>query len=90
MTDNLCRISEISSKHRRVQNIAHLIDEENLKRIHVTMDGKKARGVDGISKSEYQKNLNENISRLVERMKRQAYVPSLVHLSCSCLSYSHR
>jgi group II intron reverse transcriptase/maturase len=76
MTDDLCRISEISSKHRRVQNIAHLIDEESLKRIHVTMDGKKARGVDGINKSEYQKNLDENISRLVERMKRQAYVPN--------------
>lgn len=43
MTDDLCRISEISSKHMRVQNIAHLIDEKSLKRIHVTMDGKKAR-----------------------------------------------
>ena len=76
MTENLCRISEISNKHRQVQNIAHLIDEENLKRIHVTMDGKKARGVDGISKSEYQKKLDENIRRLVERMKRQAYGPN--------------
>src|SRR5665648_501567 len=39
------------------------------------MDGKKAKGIDKVSKAEYAENLNENIERLVLRMKRQAYQP---------------
>jgi len=39
------------------------------------MDGKKAKGIDKVSKAEYAENLNENIGRLVLRMKRQAYQP---------------
>ena len=39
------------------------------------MDGKKAKGIDEVSKDEYAKNLDENIRRLVLRMKNRAYKP---------------
>lgn len=39
------------------------------------MDGKKAAGIDGITKEDYEKNLEENLARLVESLKRKAYKP---------------
>lgn len=75
MTTELHRISEIANRNVKVQNLAHLIDEASLKQIHRKMDGKKAKGIDKVSKAEYAENLDENIGRLVLRMKRQAYQP---------------
>jgi len=71
----LHRISEIANRNVKVQNLAHLIDEASLKQIHLKMDGKKAKGIDKVSKAEYAENLDENIRRLVLRMKNQAYKP---------------
>jgi RNA-directed DNA polymerase len=42
------------------------------------MDGKKATGVDRVTKEEYEENLNDNLKDLVARMKRQAYKPQPV------------
>jgi group II intron reverse transcriptase/maturase len=39
------------------------------------MDGKKALGVDGISKKAYEKNLEENLRRLAEAIQRGTYRP---------------
>jgi retron-type reverse transcriptase len=39
------------------------------------MDGKKATGVDNITKNEYEANSNENLKILVERLKRKKYKP---------------
>ena len=39
------------------------------------MDGKKAVGIDGVTKEEYGKNLEENLDSLVERLKRKSYKP---------------
>ncbi|WHH56822.1 group II intron reverse transcriptase/maturase [Petroclostridium sp. X23] len=75
MTIELHRISEIAKRNVKVQNLAHFIDEASLKQIHRRMDGKKAKGIDKVSKDEYAKNLEENIEQLVLRMKRQAYQP---------------
>lgn len=75
MTIELHRISEIASRNVKVQNLAHLIDETSLKQTHRKMDGKKAKGIDKVSKDEYAENLDGNIERLVLRMKRQAYQP---------------
>ena len=75
MTTELHRISEIVNRNVKVQNLAYLIDEASLKQIHLKMDGKKATGIDKVSKTEYAVNLDENIGRLVLRMKRQAYQP---------------
>lgn len=39
------------------------------------MDGGKAVGIDGITKEDYEKNLEENLQELAERLKRKAYKP---------------
>lgn len=39
------------------------------------MVGKKAAGVDQVTKEEYEVNLEENITDLITRMKKQAYKP---------------
>jgi len=46
-----------------------------LKRCHEKMDGKKAVGIDRVTKEEYGKNLEENLENLVGRLKRKAYKP---------------
>lgn len=42
------------------------------------MTAAKAAGIDGETKSEYDKNLESNLKDLVGRMKRQAYKPQPV------------
>jgi len=39
------------------------------------MDGDKAVGIDGVTKEEYGKKLEENLADLVERMKKKSYKP---------------
>ena len=39
------------------------------------MDGDKAVGIDGVTKEEYGKDLEENLDRLVERLKKKSYKP---------------
>ena len=41
-----------------------------LKDCHEKMDGSKAVGIDGMTKEEYSRNLEENLERLVERLKK--------------------
>jgi len=60
----------------RAQNLASGITAEMLYGIHEDMDGKKAVGVDGVSKAEYSENLEENLENLVSRMRREAYKPN--------------
>jgi group II intron reverse transcriptase/maturase len=56
-------------------SLYHLINEELLHICHKEMDGKKATGVDNITKAEYEVNLGENLRDLVNRLKRKAYKP---------------
>ncbi len=60
----------------RVENLASAINEELLRRIHRKQKGKKATGVDGVSKADYGRNLDENLENLTGRMKREAYKPN--------------
>ena len=39
------------------------------------MDGNKAVGIDGITKKDYDKNLDKNIESLVDRLRKKAYKP---------------
>ena len=56
-------------------SIGHLISKEMLKGCHEKMDGTKAVGIDGITKEEYSRKLEENLEGLVERLKTKAYKP---------------
>ena len=56
-------------------SVYHLINKELLRQCHEEMDGKKAVGIDGVTKEDYGAKLEENLDGLVERLKRKAYVP---------------
>ena len=56
-------------------SIGHLLNKELLKSCHEKMDGKKAVGIDGVTKEEYGKNLEQNLTELVERLKNKSYKP---------------
>ena len=73
----LVRIAELAAKRPRIKmnNLAYLLNEEFLRECHESLSGKKAVGIDEITKEEYGRNLNENLKNLIERMKRQAYKP---------------
>ena len=59
----------------KVQNLASYINKDSLKLAYKSMDGKKAVGIDKVTKDEYGVNLDENLEVLVAKMKRQAYHP---------------
>ena len=61
---------------KKVQNLASYINETVLKAIHQQMDGKKAHGIDNVTKADYALNLESNIENLVERMKSGRYKPN--------------
>lgn len=77
METKLERIAEISATTAKPEfnNLYHLINEDMLKQCHQEMDGKKAVGIDKITKEEYGLNLDGNIRDLVGRLKRRAYKP---------------
>lgn len=54
------------------------VSKESLKIEHQNQVKKKAVGVDGVNKMAYEENLDENLSDLIERMKRFSYKPQPV------------
>ena len=77
MVTGIERIAELAKRERKLklQTLAHLINVENLMKSHMEIDGNKATGVDKRTKAEYEKNIKENLTELVKRMKEQAYKP---------------
>ena len=47
--------------------------KDTLKAIHKTMDKRKTHGIDKVKKEDYERNLEENLSDLVKRMKSGSY-----------------
>jgi len=77
METKLARISQMSRENPTMKftSIGHLINKEMLKSCHDAMDGNKAKGIDGVSKADYEERLEENLDGLVDRLKRKAYHP---------------
>lgn len=73
METKLERISQLAKENPELvfTSIGHLINVEMLKECHKTMDGKKAVGIDGISKDEYGKNLEKKSKKPCRTTKRQ-------------------
>ena len=80
MQTKLNLISELVKRDEkcRLNNLAHILSEENLKQCFRTLKKGKAAGNDGVSVEEYGDNLDLNISSLVNKMKSQAYRPQPV------------
>ncbi|SFG08805.1 group II intron reverse transcriptase/maturase [Desulfotomaculum arcticum] len=62
----------------KVQNLASYINEKTLIDSHKEMDGRKAKGIDGVAKEDYSVNLEANVKHLVKRMKSGSYKPEPV------------
>lgn len=77
METKLARIAQLSAENPNMEftSLGHLINYDMLKSCHVSMDGDKAVGIDGVTKEEYGKNLAENLKGLVERLKSKSYRP---------------
>ena len=59
----------------RLQTLIHYVNSETLKEQHRKQKCNKASGIDNITKEEYSKELDENIEKLLVRMKRFSYRP---------------
>ena len=59
----------------RWQNIMRFVNKETLLEEHARQSRRKATGVDGVTKDEYDVDVHGHIDRLLERMKRFQYRP---------------
>lgn len=73
----LDRIGELSTHQENTvfNNLGHIIDYDMLKEIYHNLDGTKAVGVDKITKELYSGDLTENLTSLLERIRRGTYKP---------------
>lgn len=80
METQLVRIAKVAREKpkERFTSLVHYINEETLAECHQELSARKASGVDGVTKDEYEANLIKNLRDLVERMKKQAYKPQPV------------
>ena len=63
------------TKYKNVQSLMRYVNEEALENKHKEINGNKATGIDKVTKREYEKNLKENITKLVKDMKSFSYRP---------------
>ena len=59
----------------RKENLMHHVNEQTLMEEHRKQNRKKATGIDGVTKDEYDANVDANLKDLVERMKKFSYRP---------------
>ena len=80
MGTELERIAEIARRHHddKMTELVHKYKAETLKECYRNMERGKAAGVDGVSWDEYGTDLDGNVERLMERMKKGAYRPQPV------------
>lgn len=68
----------MSEKHARLETLINRVNYDSLLGEHKRQDPKKAKGIDGVSKRDYEENLDENLKNLVLRMKKFSYRPKPV------------
>ena len=78
METKLARIAEISKERPKevFTSIYHFLNKDLLMLCHKELDGKKATGLDGVTKAEYEENLEENIEQLERELQSMRYQPS--------------
>ncbi len=67
-----------NNPHQVYHSLMHQINVDSLSRCFDRLDGRKAVGVDQVSKAVYGENLTANLEELIVRMKRMAYRPGPV------------
>lgn len=78
MTHKITRINQIAKERKKevFTSIYHLINKELLKECFDELDGNKAVGIDEITKLEYGKDLDKNLSNLENKLRNKSYKPS--------------
>jgi RNA-directed DNA polymerase len=76
----LKRIAWLSSqdKHKVFNNLMHLFNEDSLTECYRELEGKKALGIDGVSKESYGEQLQANIQNLIKKVKQMSYRPGSI------------
>jgi group II intron reverse transcriptase/maturase len=80
MPTSLRGIADRARRDRKARfgDLYRLLNEENLKLCFRHLRREAAAGVDGVTYTKYEKNLDENIRDLVERLRRKRYRARLV------------
>jgi group II intron reverse transcriptase/maturase len=73
----LDRISVLSAANKAMtfNNVGYLINAGMLKELYHQLSGRKAVGIDRVTKEEYGEKLDENIKNLITRIRRGTYKP---------------
>src|SRR5262249_2936106 len=64
--------------HTRYTSLMHHFTVDNLRACFESLDGKKATGVDGVTKAMYGQHLEENLQALHQKLQQRAYRPQPV------------
>ena len=67
-----------SKNNQKVENLMHYINKEALKEQHDKQKDNKACGIDGISKMSYSMYFENNVDKLISKMKTMSYRPQSV------------
>ena len=65
----------IYKKDTVFNNIGYVVDLDLLRECYHELDGKKAIGIDGVTKEAYGNKLEDNLQDLLGRIRRHAYKP---------------
>lgn len=78
METKLARIAEISKERpkEKFTSVYHLLNKELLTMCHKELRGNKATGIDGITKTEYEENLESNLEKLEKKLQNMTYRPT--------------
>ena len=75
MENDFSKIAMQYEKHKTVQGIMKYINKETLMEQHKKQKKNKATGIDKINKTIYEENIEENIDKLISKMKAMSYKP---------------
>ena len=73
MSNEMQKIGFQSTRFRTVQGVMHYVNEQTLTRAHQKQSSKKAVGVDGINKADFDKDAAQQVKLLIEQMLRHQY-----------------
>lgn len=78
MENEYARITNQLTKYGTVQGIMSYVNENAIIKQHKKQPKNKATGIDKVTKTEYDKNLQTNVKILIEKMKTMSYKPQPV------------
>ena len=78
MENDFSKIAIQLEKYKTVQGIMKYVNKETLMKQHKKQEKKKATGIDGITKEQYEENISNNIDELLRKMKSMSYRPKEV------------